>query len=616
MPDSIEAFLAQLAAFLPNLLIAILVLVVGWLVALGISKLVESLLRRTTLDDRLAGMLRGGSPDRIPVERWISLAVFWLIMLFVILIFLQTLNLGAVSEPISLVLTNVLNFLPKLLAAAALVLVAVVLGTILRLVITRVLSASGISQRLSENAQVDTRNRITIGQTIGNVVFWLVILLFLPAILDALDLQGILAPVQGMVNSILGALPNILGALVVLGIGYLVARILRQIVANLLMGAGIDRLSERAGVPAMTRDGRLSEVIATIVFVLVMIPVVIAALNVLDIPAVSQPAANMLNSLLNALPAIFGAFLILAIAYFVGRLVGQLVSSLLASIGFNRVFSSTGPIPVTGLNTDDDLTTPRSPSDIPVTGVGTAGGTLQNTRPSDIVGWVVMISIVLFAVLQASQMLGFEAFTALVSSFIVAAWNILFGLIIFGIGLWLSNVVYRMIRGTGTTNAHILATAARVAVLIFAGALALRQMGIAEDIVNLAFGLMLGAVAVATAIAFGIGGRDVARDLLERWRGQMREQASRPQPPIPPTGSGLGGSGTRPTPPPSTPGTNPPGAPPFTTPPSTTPPGSIPPTGGTRNFDEPGDFTDRPDTPLRDLDDDFPGEDPDRPRRL
>jgi hypothetical protein len=536
MPESLNALWVTLLAFLPSLLAAILVLVIGWLVALIISRLVKSLLRRTTLDDRLAGMLRGGQPERIPAEHTISLVVFWLIMLFVILIFLQTLNLGEISAPINNMLTQVLAFLPNLLAAAALLLVAIVLATILRLVITRVLSASGVSQRLSDNAQVEPRNRITIGQTIGNVVFWLVILFFLPAILGALQLQGILAPVQSMVNNILAALPNILGAIVVLAVGYLVARIVRQIVANLLSSTGIDRLGERTGVQDVMREQRLSDVIATIVFVLIMIPVAIAALNVLNIPAVSQPAANMLNSLLNALPAIFGAFLIIVISYFIARLVAQLVSGLLSGIGFNRLFSSTGPIPVTGLNTsDDDIAPGNYPA--PESGIPRTGSTaLQRTRPSDIVGWIVMISILLFAVLQASQMLGFVALTALIGQFIVSAWNILFGLVIFGVGLWLSTVVYRMVRGTGTTNADILATAARVAIIVFAAALALRQMGIAESIVNLAFGLMLGAVAVAAAIAFGIGGRDEAKRLVEQWRGDLRTQAARPSSPIPTTG--------------------------------------------------------------------------------
>ena len=177
---------------------------------------------------------------------------------------------------------------------------------------------------------MEPRNRITIGQTIGNVVFWLVILLFLPAILGALQLQGMLAPVQAMVNNILsGAAQYPWARSSILAVGYLVARIIRQIVANLLSSTGVDRLGERTGVQGAMREQRLSNVSRPIVFVLIMIPVAIAALNVLNIPAVSQPAANMLNNLLNALPAIFGAFLILVIAYFIARLVGQFVSSLL-----------------------------------------------------------------------------------------------------------------------------------------------------------------------------------------------------------------------------------------------------------------------------------------------
>jgi hypothetical protein len=72
----------------------------------------------------------------------------------------------------------------------------------------------------------------------------------------------------------------------------------------------------------------------------------------------------------------------------------------------------------------------------------------------------------------------------------------------------------------------LLAQAARLAIIIFAAALALRQTGIAEDIVNLTFGLLLGAVAIAAAIAFGIGGRDFAAQLVNRWSGALLEPQS------------------------------------------------------------------------------------------
>jgi hypothetical protein len=545
MPDSIAALWASLVLFLPRLIGAILVLVIGWLIAYAISRLVEGLLKRTSLDDRLAGALKGGSPERIPVEHGIALTVFWIIMLFVILLFFQVLNLGGPTAPFGNMLTNILAFLPNLLAAAALIVVALVIATVLRLLITRVLSGSLFTQRMSETAQVDPRSRINVGQTIGSVVYWLVLLLFLPAILSALNLQGLLGPVQSMVNQILAALPNILGAVVILAVGWLVARIVRQIVANLLAGIGVDRLGDRTGVNSAMRQGRLSDIIATIVFVLIMIPVAIAALNVLNIPAVSQPAAAMLTSILNAIPAIFGALLLLVIAYFVARLVGSLVSNLLAGVGFNRLFTAGGPIPVTGA---EDIPVTGPVSDDPSQTQPRAGAlSMSMRRPSDIIGIIVIIAILLFAAMEAAQLLGFTELTALLGRFIVAAWNVLFGLIIFGIGLWLSTIAYRMVRETGTTNAHILATAARVAILIFAGALALRQMGIGQDIVNLAFGLLLGAVAIAAALAFGLGGRNVAGDVLERWRGQLREEAHRTPPPmpIPPTGGHAQDVGTR-----------------------------------------------------------------------
>lgn len=150
--------------------------------------------------------------------------------------------------------------------------------------------------------------------------------------------------------------------------------------------------------------------------------------------------------------------------------------------------------------------------------------TVRRTTPADVVGYLVTIAILLFAALEAAQLLGFGFLASLISSFIVAAFQVLVGLVIFGIGLYLSSLAERVIRDSGSSQAYILAPAARIAIIVFSGALALRQMGIADSIVNLAFGLMLGAVAVAAAIAFGLGGRDFAHRQLERWQDSLTTQ--------------------------------------------------------------------------------------------
>ena len=94
---------------------------------------------------------------------------------------------------------------------------------------------------------------------------------------------------------------------------------------------------------------------------------------------------------------------------------------------------------------------------------------------------------------------------------------------VFAIGLYAANLAFRLINGMGMSSSNTLAQAARVAIIAFVGAMALQQMGVATSIVNLAFGLLLGAIAVAIAIAFGLGGRDVAADNLREWVSHLKQ---------------------------------------------------------------------------------------------
>jgi hypothetical protein len=130
----------------------------------------------------------------------------------------------------------------------------------------------------------------------------------------------------------------------------------------------------------------------------------------------------------------------------------------------------------------------------------------------------------LFASVEAARLLGFGALADLLAQFIQLGGQIILGLIVFGIGLYLANLAANMIESSGATNARLLAWAARVAILVLSGAMALRQMGIANEIVNLAFALLLGAIAVAAALAFGLGGRETAGRELETWVNRVKSQ--------------------------------------------------------------------------------------------
>lgn len=493
----LQDFLNSLAQDLPVALAVLGIIVGGWLLALIGRGLTRSLLTRTGLDRRLAAIFgEDGETAAKNITSWISRIVYYLILLLVIVALLDRLNLGAAAAPISALLAQILAVIPLLLGAAALLLLAWIIASALRFLVTQVLRRLRIDAWLSQQADVETADETAVSTTLGNVVYWLVFLLFLPAVLDALNLQGLLLPVQSMVDEILGTLPNILGAAIILVVGWVAARIVRQIVTNLLAGAGVDGLGDRTGVSAALGEQKLSSILGTVVYVLVLIPVVIAGLNSLEIEAVAGPASQMLGSVLTALPAIFAALLLVGVAYFVARIVGNFVTNVLTGVGFNRVLTWIG-----------------LGSEMPEDG----------QTPSQVVGYLTTLAIMLFAVIEAAELLGFAVLADLVSQFLVAAGGVVTGIVIFGLGLYFARIADRVIRGTGGSQAHLLAPVARVAIIVFSGALALRQTGIAEDIVNMAFGIVLGTVAVAAALAFGLGSREVAAKEVERWLKSVRK---------------------------------------------------------------------------------------------
>ncbi len=133
----------------------------------------------------------------------------------------------------------------------------------------------------------------------------------------------------------------------------------------------------------------------------------------------------------------------------------------------------------------------------------------------------------LIAAVEAAHQMGFLLLAELISGFTVFAGRIILGLIIFGIGLYLADLASKTLRASNTIQAGFLATTARLAIMVLAGAMALRQMGLGGEIINLTFGLLFGAIVVAIAIALGLGSQDLAARELDQWIASMRSKKPR-----------------------------------------------------------------------------------------
>lgn len=487
--NSWEEMTAKLVEYLPNLLGAILILVVGGVVAMVVAAVVRSMLGRTGLDEKIGSLILGKErAEKANISGGVSKVIFYLIIAFVLVAFFQALGLTLATEPINEMLTRVFEFLPRLIGAVVLLAVAWVVATMMRIVVTRVLGAIKLDERLGEKKDGDEAKG-GVSKSLGDIVYWLIFLLFLPAVLGALKLEGLLEPVRGMTDQFLSFLPNVFAALVIGVVGWFVARLVQRILTSLLAAAGIDKLSDRMGIGTALGERKLSGTVGLVVYVFILIPVLIAALNALKLDAVTKPASNMLNLILGAIPSIFAATLIVVIAYVVGRVVSGMVANVLAGVGFDGMPAKLGF---------------REPAE-------------GRRKPSEFVGWLILTAIMLFAAIEASSQLGFTALAGLVSELTVFAGQIVLGLLILAVGLWLANMAAAAIKQAKLKQAGMLATVARVAILGLAAAIGLQRMGLADEIVNLAFGLLLGAAAVAAALAFGLGGRDAAAKKLRDW---------------------------------------------------------------------------------------------------
>ena len=507
MTKLLQSLLDQLSGSMLTIGVALVILVLGWIVALLVGWVVRGVVRRTKIDARMKQWLSRDEGEPVDASRAFGKAAYYIVMLFVLGAFFQRLGLTFVTGPINALLTALFEFAPSILGAGIILLVAWIVASILRFVITKALNATNFDERLRKNAALDD-GEASVSSSLGDAVFWLVFLLFMPAVLGVVGMDGLVAPVQGLFDDLLGYIPSVLGAGVILLVGWFAARIVRQILTNVLAAAGIDRWGERLNLG----DQKLSALIGTVVNALVMIQVAIAALDALNIDSISGPATTMLGVIWGGIPGFVGAIVVLGVSFYIGRWIGDLVSGVLAGVGFNRVLFWIG--------------------------LGQEPGEGQQT-PSDIVGYLVLVGVMLLASVEAAGFLGFDIVAELVATVLGYSGQALVAVVILGVGMYLANVARNLIQSTSVANARILGRFARITIMVLVVALTLGQLGVASEIVNLAFGLLLGAVAVAIALAFGLGGRDIAARKVEDWLQSFEEGEKT---------ADMVGSGTRSTP--------------------------------------------------------------------
>ena len=353
------------------------------------------------------------------------------------------------------------------ISAIAIIILGWFVAGIVKKIIKKVIKKTGVDKSLSSD-------KVSFSDLIAKLIYYLIMIFVFMLALNKLGMTSVLEPVKGLLNGFTSFIPNIVGAGLVGYIGYMLATIVSELVG--LSGDTIQKFTPKLRLP---ENIDIVDILKKVVFIFIFIPLLIAALNILNIDAVSIPASEMLSSFFSVIPKVLVATIIIIIFVVGGRFLSELLKDLLDSLNLNEVMKKAGLTSIIG-----------------------------NSNIERLIANIVYAFIVLFGLMTAIDKLEFTKLSEMMNTIIELGGNILFGLIILAIGNWVANIASKNF--LKADDNPFVANIIKIAILAIFLAIGLRRMGIADDIINLAFGITLGAVALTIVLSFGLGGREAA----------------------------------------------------------------------------------------------------------
>ena len=379
-------------------------------------------------------------------------------------------------------LDRFLGAIPNLVIAILLLVLAFVIASIVQSTVLKLMKSQKAEEYLKKmgvkNETIDSATNF-----IGKLVYFIVFLLFVPGVLNRLELNSVSAPILQLVNDFLSIIPKIVAAVIVVVVGLFVAKLVKDLLIPILKTLKIDVLQEKAGIQT-TENNSFSVVIANIIYAVFVLVVISAALSILDIAAIYNPANQVVTAIFSAIPSIICAILIIAIGVFIAKLVAKALESVLASVGADKLTEK-------------------------ITGVA------SKVSLSKAIAAVVKYVIFVIVTVQAINVLKLPVLSNIGAAIIAYMPAVLSVVIVVALAIFCANTAESLILKK-FTKAKGAALGAKVAIYVLAAFISLSQLNIAPEIVNTTFILIIAAVCVAFAIAFGVGGRTFAQNTLKK----------------------------------------------------------------------------------------------------
>ena len=279
---------------------------------------------------------------------------------------------------------------------------------------------------------------------------------------------------------------DIILAVVALIVGFIAAKYVRKNIGKLKLD---ERIKKRLGSAP-----KFGEHISGFFYYLILLFTFMLVLSILEVEEVLEPLQIMFSKFIGYIPNIIGAIVVLGVAFIAGKFLIILLVELLKKLEADKIPEKLELQSVVG----------------------------KNFSLSKVAGNFGFFFIMFFAVITAFEQLGMTEVATVLSNLLDLAGKILLGVTILAFGNFFANVAYKFL--SASKDSKSLATIARYLILALVLAIGLNAMGLADTIVHLAFGISLGAVAIAFALSFGLGGREAAAKHMEYLLEKLRSR--------------------------------------------------------------------------------------------
>ncbi len=374
------------------------------------------------------------------------------------------------------------EFLPNLVGALLVLFIGWLIAKGIKSLVVRLLRKTNWDERVFGSKDTGDTNVF-----VGNIVYYIIMIIVLLVVLEVLGISEVLTPLEDMLAGFLNFIPNLIGAILIGFIGYMLAKFISGLIN--IGGNFLDRWIDKTG---FKDTDKLVNILKKLVFIVIFIPFLIQAFNALEMEAISGPANDILYGFTEIIGEIIIAAVILIIFIWGGRYLANFLQDFFQSLGLDRAAEKIQIHNMIG----------------------------ANQSLSKIVANLLYFFLVFFGVITAVEILGLERLTETLNKVLEITGQILFGLLILALGNYISVLIYNTINRNKNNN--FIAGVVRWASFALFLAISLRTMGIANEIVELAFGLILGAIAVTIALAYGLGGREAAgehfKDIIQKFR--------------------------------------------------------------------------------------------------